>query len=67
MYNTIYNENERLARKMYNVYWYRSYSETFLSRFLIFTSFNTTPVILSVKDKLNSKLQVDERCLIQVG
>ena len=52
---------------MYNVYWYRSYSQTFLSCFFIFTSFNTTPVILSVKDKLNSKFQYSEWCLIQVG
>ena len=34
---------------MYNVYWHRSYTHILLFCFFIFTSFNTTPVILLVK------------------
>ena len=32
--------------KMCNVYWCESYTQTFLSYFFIFTSFNTSPLIL---------------------
>ena len=35
--------------KMYNVYWLRSYTHTFLFCFFIFTGFNTTPLIHLVK------------------
>ena len=31
------------------LYWYRSFAQKFLSYFIIFTSFNTTPLILLVK------------------
>ena len=34
---------------MYILYWYWSYTETLLSLVFIFTSFNTTPLILLVK------------------
>ena len=34
---------------MYTVYWYRSYTQTFLSCFFIFTSFNATSLILLAK------------------
>ena len=40
---------EKKPGKMFNVYWYQSYTQTFLSSFLILTSFNTTPIILLVK------------------
>ena len=40
---------EKKTTKMYNVYWYRSYTQTFLSCFFIFTNFNTTSLTLLVK------------------
>ena len=40
---------EKNPGKMYNVEWYRSYTHTFLFLFFIFTSFNTTLIILLAK------------------
>ena len=41
---------------MYNIYWYRSYTQRFLSCFFIFTSFNTTQLILLLKVILIKKV-----------
>ena len=42
----MFREKKKLW-KIFNVCWYQSYTQTFLSCFFIFTSFNTTPIILS--------------------
>ena len=40
---------EKKTGNMYNVYWYRSYTQTFLFSFFIFIVFNTALLILLVK------------------
>ena len=52
---------EKSPGKMHNVYWYRSYTQTFLLCFFIFTSFNTTSLILLIKHIFTSKLLLSEK------
>ena len=58
---------EKKPGKMYNVYWYRSYTQTFLFCFFIFTSFNATSLILLVKHILLRYCKSVKALLIQVG